>query len=369
MECCADRFEQRGAVGQLRHALLGVALVARQRIGADGELFTVADIDLVERLAQFAVAGVELGNHRPDAAFGCLQRRNPRHGVAVVFVELVQRRGRILQRLEPRLRLDDVLGQGFEAVGDAAAGGVALLLDLRQRAIELDLPFAQLIEHRRDGPPCFGDLAELLAQGLLPAPDLCEPLVEIGGAAAATMGRGQKLRFGHPLVQRQQRIVGIGRDHMLDGGVQVTLRFFGTHRGVDHAVTAVSEKRERPAVAFGARRLPDHRDHQVKRHQRDGGDHRLLRVRQRHERGRRLVPVGLQGLIDQNHRDGQQHGQGNQRQPHGRSSRGRFRRLQSFVADARLAKNRPAGFSARELVGSRNSAARAPLEAQAGMAN
>jgi hypothetical protein len=39
------------------------------------------------------------------------------------------------------------------SVGDAAAGGVALLLDLGQRAIELDLPLAQFVEHRRNGAP------------------------------------------------------------------------------------------------------------------------------------------------------------------------------------------------------------------------
>ena len=267
----------------------------------------------------------------------------------------------IFQCLEPRLRLDDVLGQGLDAVGHAAAGGVALLLDLRQCAIELDLALAQFIEHRRDGSPRFGDFAELFAQGLLSPTDVGKPGIEIGSAAAAAMGRGQKLGLGHPLVQRQQRVVGVGRDHVLDCGIEVALRFIDAHRCIDQALAPIRDEREFFASAFGARRLPDHGDHQVEGHQHDACDHRLLRMGQGHECRRRLVPIGLQGLVDQDHCDAEQCDQDNQRQPHGRSSTKDFRHLQSVVVNSRPARSGPACFTAWELGASaRNSAVRAP---------
>ena len=86
---------------------------------------------------------------------------------------------------------------------------VVVDFEFRQRAFELALAILDFGEYRLGDPPPLGDLADRLPQRLLPASDLVELFLDIGGNVLALLQRNLLLGFRQPFLELAMASCGV----------------------------------------------------------------------------------------------------------------------------------------------------------------
>jgi len=116
---------------------------------------------------------------------------------------------------------------------------VVVGLDLVERTLELTLASFQFLKHRFHRPPRLGDFTDLLAQGLLTAADLFQPLLHVDRLVASSLRRRARLGLSDLAVEGGNGFLGIAAQKMLDGCVEILLFRAGDHdRSLQAAPTA-----------------------------------------------------------------------------------------------------------------------------------
>ncbi len=127
-----------------------------------------------------------------------------------------------LQRLMPCVNVSDLLIELPHAISEIVV--LVVGLDLVERTLKLALTIFQLFKDRFNHPSPLGHLTDLLAQGLLTAADVAQPLLHVDGLVAAPLQCSTLLGLGELLVEGGNGFLGIAARQMLHGRVEVLLR-------------------------------------------------------------------------------------------------------------------------------------------------
>ncbi|WP_249150514.1 hypothetical protein [Bradyrhizobium sp. JYMT SZCCT0180] len=118
---------------------------------------------------------------------------------------------------------------------------VVVGLELGEPPVELTQPVLQFAEYRLGNAPLLRHDADRLAKGLLAAPDLFKPLMEIDGIVPA-------LLFGYPLFSVRERrlkrydgFLGVALGERLDRRVESGLRAMRGQNALSQAPEAVPQ--------------------------------------------------------------------------------------------------------------------------------
>jgi hypothetical protein len=193
-----------------------------------------------------------------------------------------------------RLDLHDIAAHLIETAGKAVP--VVVGLDVRKRRLKLKLALLELAEDGFDRPACCGHFTDLLAQCVLPAPDIVQPFPQVDALIAAPLECGALLRIGQPRQKRCHRLFGVGLAEVRAGRVEIGLIFLDFRERKADVSEARLQVLDILASPRGSARL-QHRSHGHE--QCEGGseaDRGLLRQRQCCEQLRRLVQIEADSL-------------------------------------------------------------------------
>ena len=133
---------------------------------------------------------------------------------------------------------------------------VVVGLELGEPPLELTQPVFQFAEHRLGNPPLFRHDADHLPKGLLAAPDLFKPLMEIDGVVPALLHGYPFFGVRERRLKRYDGFFGVALGEMLDRRVESGLRVMRGQNPLSQAPEAIPQQLVLARQAVG---LPDGR--------------------------------------------------------------------------------------------------------------